>query len=44
MDEGYPAGSHTIFVGRVLDVVSEDRTPLLYMTRAYGKPVLAGAG
>ena len=43
MEEGYPAGSHTIFVGRVLDVVAVDRTPLLYMTRTYGWPVLAGA-
>lgn len=43
MDTGYPAGSHTIFVGRVLDVVSEDRSPLLYMTRSYGRPVLHGA-
>jgi len=44
MEEGYPAGSHTIFVGRVLDVVAVDRTPLLYMTRTYGYPVLAGTG
>ena len=44
LDNAYPAGSHLIFVGKVLEVGHADRTPLLYMTRSYGQPVLIGSG
>jgi len=33
----YPAGDHTIFLGRVLDGAVSDRPPLLHVHGAYGR-------
>ena len=36
----YSAGSHEIFIGKVLGVISRALPPLLYWDRQYGKPRL----
>jgi flavin reductase (DIM6/NTAB) family NADH-FMN oxidoreductase RutF len=33
----YPAGDHTIFLGRVLDGAVSDRAPLLHVRGTYGR-------
>lgn len=38
LDTALDAGSHTIFIGRVLAATKADGTPLLYTARAYGFP------
>lgn len=38
LSEGYPAGSHMIFIGRVEACRRRDGTPLLYTRRRYGQP------
>ena len=35
-DAAYPAGDHTIFLGRVLDGAVSDRSPLLHVRGTYG--------
>lgn len=36
----HEAGSHTIFIGRVLAVEAREAAPLLYTGRRYGRPTL----
>jgi flavin reductase (DIM6/NTAB) family NADH-FMN oxidoreductase RutF len=36
----HEAGSHTVFIGRVLDATETDAAPLLYTKRRYGQPTL----
>jgi flavin reductase (DIM6/NTAB) family NADH-FMN oxidoreductase RutF len=36
MEQSHDAGSHTVFIGRVVAVVSTGAHPLLYTDRAYG--------
>jgi len=36
-DAVYPAGDHTIFLGRVLDGAVSDRAPLLHVRGTYGR-------
>jgi flavin reductase (DIM6/NTAB) family NADH-FMN oxidoreductase RutF len=31
----YPAGDHTVFLGEVIDLSSENKRPLLYLDRKY---------
>jgi flavin reductase (DIM6/NTAB) family NADH-FMN oxidoreductase RutF len=35
----HDAGTHTVFIGRVVGVAEDDRAPLLYTRRSYGRPV-----
>ena len=39
----HEAGSHTIFIGRVLAVGASEAAPLLYTGRRYGRPMLLDA-
>ena len=39
LESAVDAGTHTIFVGRVLAVRQEDQAPLLYTRRSYGQAV-----
>ena len=38
LETAYDAGSHTIFIGRVVAASEGSRSPLLYTDRAYGYP------
>jgi flavin reductase (DIM6/NTAB) family NADH-FMN oxidoreductase RutF len=40
----HEAGSHTIFIGRVLAVGASEAAPLLYTGRRYGRPMLLDSG
>lgn len=40
----HEAGSHTIFIGRVLAVAASEAAPLLYTGRRYGRPMLLDNG
>ena len=33
------AGSHSVFIGEVIEAHSADQTPLLYTNRQYGRPI-----
>jgi flavin reductase (DIM6/NTAB) family NADH-FMN oxidoreductase RutF len=36
----HDAGTHTVFIGRVVGVAEDDGAPLLYTLRSYGRPTL----
>jgi flavin reductase (DIM6/NTAB) family NADH-FMN oxidoreductase RutF len=40
----HEAGSHTVFIGRVLAVREGDAAPLLYTRRRYGRPIALDNG
>lgn len=42
VEKSIEAGSHTIFIGRVVATVAKDAAPLLYSNRTYGFPYLIG--
>ena len=42
LETSIDAGSHTIFIGRVVETVARDGAPLLYNSRSYGFPYLMG--
>jgi len=39
--EARDAGTHTVFIGQVVDTTGRGGTPLLYSNRCYGRPLLA---
>ena len=38
--EAHEAGSHVVFIGRVISASRDDREPLLYTGASYGRPAL----
>jgi len=38
LEQTHEAGSHTLFIGRVVEAIGSTADPLLYTRRAYGRP------